>query len=484
MPRAYTLCFFVLAASAAAVAVSAESPADVVPESFLTQNELAPLEDDEFVSVSPFVTKKLVLQGALHDDDDDDDNEDNAGAQEGCGSNRRGWAMRCNSWADRGYCSTRHPYARYMKKFCIGSCPKLCNVKFGPRRSRYRRRGHRRYRRYRRRYRRYRRRHRRSTRRHRRLSCRYCRYRRFRNNRRFRGFCRRCRAKSSGGSSRRYSRRRSGGASNKAKRGGRTGQPKVKPPSKGTLAARWVKAHNMYRCMHNAPKVTWSKAMAASAQEWANRGVFSHSQSYKIAPPAGPAGENLAYGQQDLERATHDWYNEVKDCGSFPGCKRGASGVVGHFTAMIWAGVKEIGCAQGKMNSNGRPLYVCRYKSGDTLSRSTPNMAGGYEANVFKKVKSKVQCGGPKPVKMVNNMKGCIPKKSVGKCGKCFNKEQCAGSMYCCPYMKMCVGRGTRCGYPDPPAICQPMCYDSMSQASCKCKSKDFPSNWQKETCK
>ena len=73
-------------------------------------------------------------------------------------------------------------------------------------------------------------------------------------------------------------------------------------------AERWVAAHNKYRCMHRAPLVKWSDAVAASAQEWADRGQFGHSSSYRIPPPAGPAGENLAMGQSTLETAVSDWY--------------------------------------------------------------------------------------------------------------------------------------------------------------------------------
>jgi hypothetical protein len=158
--------------------------------------------------------------------------------------------------------------------------------------------------------------------------------------------------------------------------------------------------------MHGVPPVTWSKAVAASAQEWANKGVFKHSSSYKIAPPAGPAGENLAMGHRSIEAADAAWYSEVKNCGPFPGCKSGSNGITGHFTAMIWKGVKEIGCGI-YINKSKRPwkrLYVCRYKAGDTLSRDTPNMGGGYKANVPRPIKSESQCeqssgggGSPKP---------------------------------------------------------------------------------------
>lgn len=246
-----------------------------------------------------------------------------------------------------------------------------------------------------------------------------------------------------------------------------------------------MKALNALRCRHGVPNVKWNDAVAKSAQAWAAKGVFKHSKSYNIPPPAGPAGENLAIGQDSLEAATQAWYGEIKDCGPMPGCVKGKTGVVGHFTSMIWKGVKEIGCGIGKSNWRGRtvPLYVCRYKAGDRLSRSTPNMQmpGAYRANVLPVIKTAKQCGVQKKT-FVNNKKGCIKKYSLGKCKNCLKNNQCKKGTYCCPYMKKCVGRGTRCGYPI--ANCRPMCYDFKSNAECKCTSPLFPANWQKNTCK
>merc|ERR1719399_450948 len=103
-------------------------------------------------------------------------------------------------------------------------------------------------------------------------------------------------------------------------------------------------------------------AMAKSAQAWADKKVYKHSDSYKLPSPAGPAGENIAIGQHSREAATKAWYSEVKDCIKFPGCAgkngKGKNGKpVGHFTAMIWKGVKEIGCGQSYIK--GRAFYVC-----------------------------------------------------------------------------------------------------------------------------
>merc|ERR1719161_42508 len=116
---------------------------------------------------------------------------------------------------------------------------------------------------------------------------------------------------------------------------------------------------------------------------------MKHSNSYGVPPPAGPAGENLAWGSYLLspEQATKMWYDEVNNCGSFPGCKSGSRGVTGHFTALIWDGVKEIGC-----HANVHGLRACQYRGGDSKDCTTPNMGGHYETNVFKPVFSKAEC--------------------------------------------------------------------------------------------
>merc|ERR1712137_1013179 len=68
------------------------------------------------------------------------------------------------------------------------------------------------------------------------------------------------------------------------------------------------------------------------------------------------------------------------------GCQTGSC-AVGHFTAIVWKGVSEIGCAQ-----NSRRIYICRYRSGDSLSKNTANMRGHYEEMVLPAVKSCETC--------------------------------------------------------------------------------------------
>jgi len=157
-------------------------------------------------------------------------------------------------------------------------------------------------------------------------------------------------------------------------------------------ANAWLTAHNKYRCMHGVPSLSWSSAVAKKAQDWANAGVYKHSDAYHLAPPAGPSGENIALGYGSAAAAIKGWYDEVSACsGHFPGCEH-ASKTVGHFTAMTWKGVRELGCGQG--TAQGRPFYVCHYKAGNSLNCDTPNMQGCYSANVLAPSKSASRCGG------------------------------------------------------------------------------------------
>jgi hypothetical protein len=109
-------------------------------------------------------------------------------------------------------------------------------------------------------------------------------------------------------------------------------------------------------------------------------GQMVHSNSYDQNTPVGPSGENLFSGQPanywSVGQATNDWYSEVKDCKSLPGCTSSKGGQIGHFTAMNWKGVQSIGCAS---NSNG--LKGCVYKGNDNKDCSTPNMQGCNQNN-------------------------------------------------------------------------------------------------------
>ncbi|CEM17308.1 unnamed protein product [Vitrella brassicaformis CCMP3155] len=147
-----------------------------------------------------------------------------------------------------------------------------------------------------------------------------------------------------------------------------------------TQVAAVLALHNTYRCLHDAPALTWSSAMATSAQAWADKGVFEHSDSYNLAPPAGPAGENLAWGFTDFDSAIDAWYDEVD---LWPEGSNDFRSGAGHFTAMVWKGATEIGCGDNSAKAPSSVLYVCRYKGSDTKDSTTPNTLGAFAENVL-----------------------------------------------------------------------------------------------------
>jgi len=158
-----------------------------------------------------------------------------------------------------------------------------------------------------------------------------------------------------------------------------------------------LKLHNQFRCMHGAPAVTWSAKVAEGARTYiAHLSRLQHDNSYQLAPPHGPAGENLAFRSPsiDIARDVHGWYDEVQFCqkrsgGFSDGCQRGANGFpTGHFTAVVWRGVTKIGCAKNNANT----ILICRYWSGNELSTSTANMQGHYVQNVLPARKSAAAC--------------------------------------------------------------------------------------------
>jgi uncharacterized protein YkwD len=108
-------------------------------------------------------------------------------------------------------------------------------------------------------------------------------------------------------------------------------------------------AHNAARARHCAPPMSWSPALAAAAQTWANRCAFNHDRN-------NPNGENLAWGTELSAREAFGlWYDEIREYNyAAPGF-----GPAGHFTQVIWRDSRQLGCGVARC---GVDIYwVCRY---------------------------------------------------------------------------------------------------------------------------
>lgn len=180
-----------------------------------------------------------------------------------------------------------------------------------------------------------------------------------------------------------------------------TPQPRSTPtqsPSGGADSAEaneWLSKTNAKRAQHGACAVTWNTVLADDMLKYLKTlKSMKHDNVYKLKPPHGPCGENLAWASNgaSLDMAINGWYDEVNDCANpitTDGCKRAKPGkMVGHFTSMVWKGAGEMGCAKYKTFAG------CRYMETNAtgLSSKTPNMGGHYVRNVGAKGTTATKC--------------------------------------------------------------------------------------------
>lgn len=177
----------------------------------------------------------------------------------------------------------------------------------------------------------------------------------------------------------------------------------------------WVAVHNVFRCMHDVPSVSWKDEVYVGGwNHFQYKKEMVHSDSFDEKPPYGPAGENLFIEYDPLLNCNPmdiagAWYSEIVSCGSFNGCRVGNTGVIDHFTTLIWQGGKTIGCFK-----NGVGLGGCRYKAHDFRSCHTPNFGfkEDWTHNVYPRKRSFQEC-----------------KQEVARCGLPFPEPTCIGTL-------------------------------------------------------
>jgi uncharacterized protein YkwD len=121
--------------------------------------------------------------------------------------------------------------------------------------------------------------------------------------------------------------------------------------------------HNRARASVSAPPLVWDDRLAADAANHAERlaqtRIFAHSTQLAGEGENLWMGTRLAYSYASMTGA---WVDERRDYknGRFPNLSMtGSWHDVGHYTQIIWAGTRSVGCA---MSSNETNEYmVCRY---------------------------------------------------------------------------------------------------------------------------
>jgi Cysteine-rich secretory protein family len=127
-----------------------------------------------------------------------------------------------------------------------------------------------------------------------------------------------------------------------------------------------MRDHNTLRQSYGVPPLTWDDALAAHADYYARTLAATHRFQHAARVAGKPVeGENLwmgtrsAYAYHDMTGA---WIEEGEDfmVGRFPEISRtGSWHDIGHFTQMIWAGTRAVGC--GLAANADYEYLVCRY---------------------------------------------------------------------------------------------------------------------------
>jgi len=142
-----------------------------------------------------------------------------------------------------------------------------------------------------------------------------------------------------------------------------------------------LKEHNALRASIGTPELRWSDDLARQATAWVNELKKSgcgmkHSHTAKLgenlywASPlkTGSRGKGKSawkwhLAQQPVEEATvvaswateQPWYSPATNtCDAPPGK------TCGHYTQMVWANTREIGCAKAVCDDNSQ-VWVCNY---------------------------------------------------------------------------------------------------------------------------
>jgi hypothetical protein len=164
-----------------------------------------------------------------------------------------------------------------------------------------------------------------------------------------------------------------------------------------SLESKILEVHNSERAAVGVAPLTWSSSLAAAAQAWAEHLAttkqFKHDTVNVGGLCPGPTciGENIAGFFNDVS-GKDQWGNDqgqakwVAEKSLYPG---GPSFyAVGHYTQMVWADTKQVGCGTAPPSPGGHSysILVCRYDPGGNLpgqlpypAAAPPNRAVGEE---------------------------------------------------------------------------------------------------------
>lgn len=130
----------------------------------------------------------------------------------------------------------------------------------------------------------------------------------------------------------------------------------------------------------NMQKLVWDDSLAEVAQAHANQCLLQHTPAHMRITTRFPiTGQNLvgfrsgkawSTSSRDIDRAVRTWFDERRNYSPsiLKKFTQKVDAPVGHFTQVIWASTRYIGCGAATFNMKNAPkrmtrFYVCDYAS-------------------------------------------------------------------------------------------------------------------------
>lgn len=121
--------------------------------------------------------------------------------------------------------------------------------------------------------------------------------------------------------------------------------------------AGFLELHNTLRSSKGIAGLTWSGKLEEAAMAWADK---VKSNGCHMAHSGNGYGENVAWNSGStltMANVFDMWASEEKD---YNYNSNSCSGVCGHYTQIVWAKTKELGCAMVHCPSN-QQFWTCNY---------------------------------------------------------------------------------------------------------------------------
>jgi hypothetical protein len=145
----------------------------------------------------------------------------------------------------------------------------------------------------------------------------------------------------------------------------------------------------------NMNQLFWDNGLAAVAQGWANQCIFAHNANraaeldpqlarFHFDPDQVKVGESLfastaAASLATLQNGIATWYEEHTD---YTYSSQACSGVCGHYTQLVWAKTRYVGCgwklcaSLANTSATNASYFVCNYQISGNFVDQDPYAAG------------------------------------------------------------------------------------------------------------